>query len=240
MALRITTLSENTAGSIDILGEWGLSILVETDEAQVLLDTGRNISTSHNADSLGIDLSVIDKIALSHGHVDHTGGLREVLRRMKKEIEIIAHPDIWAPKYRHREEQADRFIGIPFQRRELKSLGAVFNLTKKPVRITDAVTTTDKDYRAQLLNMYRYAQWTDNVGNRVAGLQRCQLTSGRSYLQENDCYTTLFFVPVGNRHRDAFAGFIDPEHNKVPRLGLPGYSRRLNLEQMNIGHQVLF
>ncbi len=143
MGVRITTLSENTAGFGDFLAEWGLSILVETDETSVLLDTGRSISASHNADTLGIDLSKIDKIVLSHGHFDHTGGLREILHKMgKKEIEIIAHPDVWGAKYSRREEEGDKYIGIPFQRYELESLGAIFNLTTKPVRITDSIMTT--------------------------------------------------------------------------------------------------
>ena len=142
MELCITTLSENTAGMGDFLAEWGLSILVETDEVNVLLDTGTSISASYNADTLGIDLSKVDKIVLSHGHFDHTGGLRQVLRKMRKEVEIIAHPDIWQAKYARRQGQADRYIGIPFQRQELEWLGARFNLTKKPVKITDSIMTT--------------------------------------------------------------------------------------------------
>jgi len=142
MKLRITTLSENTAGIGNFLAEWGLSILVETDEVNILLDTGQSISASYNADILGIDLSKIDKIVLSHGHFDHTGGLRQILRRMKKEVEIIAHPDMWAVKCVRREGWRGGYIGIPFQRQELESLGAVFNLTAKPVKITDNIMTT--------------------------------------------------------------------------------------------------
>lgn len=142
MELRITTLSENTAGLGNFLGEWGLSILVETGEVNVLLDTGKSISASHNADILGIDLSKIDKIVLSHGHSDHTGGLRQILTRMRKEVEIIAHPDMWAAKYARRQGEADRYIGIPFQRQELESLGGSFNLTTKPIKITDNIMTT--------------------------------------------------------------------------------------------------
>ena len=142
MELHITTLNENTANRGDFLAEFGLSILVETDEANVLLDTGRSISATYNADTLGIDLSKIDKIVLSHGHFDHTGGLRQILRRMRKEVEIIAHPDIWAAKYARLQGEADRYIGIPFQRQELEWLGASFNLTIKPVKITDSIMTT--------------------------------------------------------------------------------------------------
>ncbi len=148
MKLDITTLSENTAGInvntaglVNFLGEWGLSILVETDEANVLLDTGQSTSASYNADILGIDLSRVDRIVLSHGHFDHTGGLRQVLRKMRKRVEIIAHPDIWQPKYSHRAGK-ERYIGIPFQRQELESLGASFKLTTKPTKITDNIMTT--------------------------------------------------------------------------------------------------
>ena len=139
MGLQITTLSENTAGRDDLLGERGLSILVETGEINILFDTGRSISASHNADLLGIDLRRVDKIVLSHGHSDHTGGLKEVLRRVRKKIEVIAHPDIWAAKFNRRE---DRYIGIPFHRQTLESLGAHFNLSREPVRITANIMTT--------------------------------------------------------------------------------------------------
>ena len=142
MGIRITILSENSAIMGDFLAEWGLSILVETEGLNILLDTGRSISASYNIDSLEVDLSRIDKIVLSHGHRDHTGGLRQVLSKMNKEIEIIAHPDIWEAKYNRRKGEKYRFIGVPFARQELESLGARFNLTTKPVKITDCITTT--------------------------------------------------------------------------------------------------
>lgn len=141
MGLQITTLSENTAGLGNFLGERGLSILVETAGAKILFDTGQSISASHNADLLGIELGKINKIVLSHGHYDHTGGLRLILRRMRKEIEIIAHPDIWQVKYATRGDE-ERYIGIPFHRQTLERLGAHFKLSKKPVRITDNIITT--------------------------------------------------------------------------------------------------
>lgn len=143
--MRITTLSENTVSENSCLavmlggglGEWGLSVLVEADDQKILLDTGASISAVHNADLMGIDLSEVDKIVLSHGHSDHTGGLKDVLRKMRKAIEIIAHPDVWASKY-----AGPTYVGIPFQRDELESLGASFNLTREPVWITENIVTS--------------------------------------------------------------------------------------------------
>ena len=139
MAVRITTLSENTA-QLDFLAEWGLSILIETDNRKVLLDTGMSISAVHNADLLGIDLSAVDTIVLSHAHVDHTGGLRDVLRRTGS-VEVVAHPDIWIPKYVVFGE-LQRYAGMPFMREEMESLGASFTLTSEPHIISDEIMTT--------------------------------------------------------------------------------------------------
>ena len=94
--MRLITLSENTTWQIEVLAEWGLSILIEKDERSILLDTGETISAAHNAGALGIDLTKIDTIVISHGHFDHTGGLSHVLSAIGHEVTIIAHPGIWA------------------------------------------------------------------------------------------------------------------------------------------------
>ncbi|MFC2068947.1 MBL fold metallo-hydrolase [Chloroflexota bacterium] len=141
MEIRISTLSENTA-NYGFLAEWGLSILIEADGARILMDTGLSFSAVYNAQLMGIDLSTIDRIVLSHGHADHTGGLRDVLT-IKDDVEVIAHPDIWAPKYVRRDgETQERYNGIPFTRQELDSRGARFKLVRDSVHITKNVMTT--------------------------------------------------------------------------------------------------
>lgn len=141
MEIKITTLAENTA-EMGYLAEWGLSMLVEADGVKVLFDTGMGIAAVHNAQLFGIDLGTVDKIVLSHGHRDHTGGLREVLMRMKKEVEVIAHPDIWALKYTRWRKKSEHYSGMPFRRELLENLGARFNMVKESVRITDRFMTT--------------------------------------------------------------------------------------------------
>ncbi|MCX7912406.1 MAG: MBL fold metallo-hydrolase, partial [Dehalococcoidales bacterium] len=137
----ITVLCENTAG-MGFLGEWGLSMLVEADGQRILFDTGMGVAIAHNASLLGVDFGKVDKIVLSHGHHDHTGGLEAVLRRMKKEVEVIAHPDIWTSKYSRRPGGAENYSGIPFRRELLENLGACFTESRRPVNITGRLMTT--------------------------------------------------------------------------------------------------
>jgi 7,8-dihydropterin-6-yl-methyl-4-(beta-D-ribofuranosyl)aminobenzene 5'-phosphate synthase len=81
-------------------------------------------------------------MVISHGHHDHTGGLREVLGKMQKEIEIVAHPDIWTPKYGKRPGYEGIYAGIPFQRLELEKSGARFHETRESVKLTENILTT--------------------------------------------------------------------------------------------------
>ncbi|MFW6102084.1 MAG: MBL fold metallo-hydrolase [Chloroflexota bacterium] len=142
MSIQITTLSENTAGRVNLIAEWGLSILIETDDCKILFDTGRSFSAAYNAITLGIDLSRIDKIVFSHGHKDHTGGLLDILKLVKDGVEVIAHPDIWAAKYVKQAEEAEKYAGVPFPKEAAETLGAFFNLTREPVWISENIVTS--------------------------------------------------------------------------------------------------
>ncbi len=138
--IKITTLSENSAIG-KCIGEWGLSILVETDDAKVLFDTSRSFTAVLNAQTMGINLADVDKLVLSHGHYDHTGGLKDLLVH-GGHMEIIAHPDIWAPKYKRPKNKKPEYIGIPYSKDELEKIGADFKLTVEPVEISASVMTT--------------------------------------------------------------------------------------------------
>ncbi len=140
MEIKITTLSENSASTIG-LAEWGLSMLVEADGQKILFDTGSGTAAVHNADLLGVDLAAVDRIVLSHGHFDHTGGLYEVLKRAGRK-EIIAHPAVWARKYGSLDDTPKRYIGIPFVREALEVTGASFHLSTKPVKLSERIMTT--------------------------------------------------------------------------------------------------
>jgi 7,8-dihydropterin-6-yl-methyl-4-(beta-D-ribofuranosyl)aminobenzene 5'-phosphate synthase len=116
--------------------------LIEADGHKILLDTGPSFSAAYNAITLGIDLSRIDRIVFSHGHLDHTGGLLHILKMVKGKVEAIAHPDIWALKYVRHPERREEYIGTPFPRESAEKLGASFNLTREPVWISENIVTS--------------------------------------------------------------------------------------------------
>lgn len=83
--LKITTLSTMLTEFRGV-GEWGFAALVEADGHRVLFDTGmRPDAVLENAAELGVDLSTIETVILSHNHFDHTGGLVTLRRSFKTE-----------------------------------------------------------------------------------------------------------------------------------------------------------
>jgi len=84
--VRITVLSTMLAGDPGRgTGEWGYSALIEVDGKRLLLDTGARPETVlRNASELGIDLSTVTDVVLTHGHDDHTGGLVTLRRELSK------------------------------------------------------------------------------------------------------------------------------------------------------------
>ena len=145
MEARATTISENSVFAVPrgMLGEWGLSVLLQRDGRKVLLDTGGKIAAAHNGDLLGIAWNEIDAMVLSHGHYDHTGGLLDVLPRIGKRIRVIAHPDVFADKVaQYTPTSTPLYIGIPYKRAELEALGADFHLTSEPVWLSENVVTS--------------------------------------------------------------------------------------------------
>jgi len=79
--LKVTILSTMLAD--EGLGEWGFSALVESDGHRILVDTGAHPNTVlSNARDLGIDLSDVQEVILTHNHNDHTGGLMTLRREL--------------------------------------------------------------------------------------------------------------------------------------------------------------
>lgn len=81
-AVRIQLLSTMLADAG--VGEWGFSAVVEADGKRFLVDTGARPGTVlENAQELGVELSGITDVVLTHSHADHTGGLLALRRALK-------------------------------------------------------------------------------------------------------------------------------------------------------------
>jgi 7,8-dihydropterin-6-yl-methyl-4-(beta-D-ribofuranosyl)aminobenzene 5'-phosphate synthase len=92
-AVKVVVLSTMLADSG--IGEWGFAALVEADGHRILFDTGARPDTVlRNARELGVDLSGVRDVVLSHNHSDHTGGL-VVLRREYAKVNADALSRAW-------------------------------------------------------------------------------------------------------------------------------------------------
>lgn len=108
--MKIINLIENAPGAHDCLFEHGLSFYVETAKHKLLVDTGASASFLTNAQTLGIDLTQVDTVILSHGHYDHAGGILSF-------AELNPNAKIWIQKsaadaYYHKNEELEKYIGI--------------------------------------------------------------------------------------------------------------------------------
>ncbi len=137
--IRLTTIVENTATGTGLRAEHGLSVLVETETDCLLFDTGQTDCLIHNAKVLGVDLSRIEKVVLSHGHYDHTGGLTYLCDYATSPI-VYAHPEIFRQRY---VKSGDNLRYIGMEKRALyEEHGARFVLSDRPAEVIKGVYTT--------------------------------------------------------------------------------------------------
>jgi metal-dependent hydrolase (beta-lactamase superfamily II)/creatinine amidohydrolase/Fe(II)-dependent formamide hydrolase-like protein len=97
-SVNVTVLVENMAGGGPVLGEWGLAYLIETGRHRILFDTGSGFTLPGNARTLEVDLAKIDAIVISHGHIDHTGGLVKELETCGP-VDLFIHPAAFVARY---------------------------------------------------------------------------------------------------------------------------------------------
>ena len=76
--MEIVTLIENDVSpdASELHSEAGLSLYIKSANRNILFDTGSSGRFAENAEKLGVDISRIDLVVISHAHFDHTGGLK--------------------------------------------------------------------------------------------------------------------------------------------------------------------
>jgi len=111
--MQITILSDNnTSGKLQ--AEHGLSILIRQENQSILFDTGASDIFIKNAELLGIRIADIDKLILSHGHKDHTGGLKYFLENNQK-AKIYISAEVEGKKFYSLKNDTKRDISVDNQ-----------------------------------------------------------------------------------------------------------------------------
>jgi 7,8-dihydropterin-6-yl-methyl-4-(beta-D-ribofuranosyl)aminobenzene 5'-phosphate synthase len=113
------------------LAQHGFSAFIEAGQ-RILFDTGATDVFIRNAGLLGIDLNTTDWIVLSHGHWDHSDGLKALQTREKKNL--LLHPGAFVD----RRKAAGEFNGMSYKRYEIAEK---FNLisAKEPYQLADSI-----------------------------------------------------------------------------------------------------
>jgi 7,8-dihydropterin-6-yl-methyl-4-(beta-D-ribofuranosyl)aminobenzene 5'-phosphate synthase len=96
-ANRVTILYDAFGKSAPTTKAWGFSALVEYGGKRILFDTGGNAEIfEHNVKALGVDLTKLDFVVLSHRHSDHISGVNYLLR-VNPTVKIYTSADPWGP-----------------------------------------------------------------------------------------------------------------------------------------------
>ena len=142
--MRILNLVENELGDSGCEAAHGLSFYVETGNHKLLFDSSPSDVVIRNAKTLGVDLTAVDTVILSHGHYDHSGGILPFVQ-LNQKAKIYIQQNAGGEYYAFDgEEQGFRYIGID---KKILSLPQV-QLLKGDTKIDDELQIFTVDYRA--------------------------------------------------------------------------------------------
>ncbi len=120
--VNLMVLMDNTAGTPGTTAEHGLSFLVERNGRHVIFDTGETGAFLDNARILNVDLAAAEGLVLSHGHYDHSGGVRTLCSSGKAPRTLWTGPSFFDRKYSV-DAVKQHFIGVNFDTTYLRSTG---------------------------------------------------------------------------------------------------------------------
>ncbi len=126
-------------------GEWGFAALVEVDGRRILFDTGANDDTvQRNLKVMGLDLSDVETVVISHNHDDHTTGLLPLRRQfMAKSPRALGRlyggAGVFWPRISAGGQVSDRMAGL---KRDYEATGGTIVEVTRPIEILPGVWLT--------------------------------------------------------------------------------------------------
>ncbi len=119
--MRIINLAENTEGAAGCGFEHGLCFYIETEHHKLLMDTGQSDLFIKNAEKLGVDLTKVDTVVLSHGHYDHGGGILP-FAEINPDAKIYVQASAFGEYYSIDSKGQPHYIGLAEGIRELPQI----------------------------------------------------------------------------------------------------------------------
>lgn len=153
--------------------EHGYSAWIEDEDVKILFDCGFSDKFIRNAEALNIDLRTADYVVLSHGHRDHTGGLKYLIKYYKdmamarKPIMLFTMEDIFFKKYNFKKNNSS---GLDVSREVMEQYFDV-RITPGPLWLTKnlcymGITERTNDFEhivPQIPKIFRNGQWEEDV-----------------------------------------------------------------------------
>lgn len=140
--VKVTVVVENTASGDGMIPEHGICFWIEIGSTKVIFDTGQGGALLNNARILGVSLEQAEFVVLSHGHYDHTGGLKAVLQ-LSPNSKVYAHQAAFQPKFACNEYGRSQAIGMSsMNEKSVRKLAGDVIFTTKPTQIADCLFVT--------------------------------------------------------------------------------------------------
>ncbi len=205
-SIEITVLVDNSADLLlqstdtvrrftekPLLAEHGFAALVDISEAgiRVLWDAGiSEMVLVENAKRMEIDLTTIDRIALSHGHGDHTGAVTGAIRAIavppaskkwgpeatieeiiewtvRRRIPVVAHPAAFRERW-GTDKDGNRYgPGRPPPRAAWEAYGAEIVLSEGPYQLAPGCWTTGTVPRRSFEKAGTSGKWLYRDGDQL-------------------------------------------------------------------------
>lgn len=175
--MKIINLIEDTKGNENCLYEHGFSVYIETKKHKLLVDTGATDAFIKNAGVLGVDLTKVDTVIISHGHYDHTGGLLS-FSDINPNAKIYIQESAKGAFYNYR-NQEEKYIGMDER---------IFNLSQ--------VTFLESDLKID----DELFLFTDVTGRKLwpKGNEILKKKVGREFIQDDFCHEQYLVVTEGD------------------------------------------
>ncbi|OYT27100.1 MAG: MBL fold metallo-hydrolase [Thermoprotei archaeon ex4572_64] len=140
--VEVTILIDNSVGTVrDVVAEWGFSALVKvygSEILSILYDLGQSgVALLHNMKVLKVNPEDVRYIILSHGHFDHTGGLKTFIKKHGRDKMVIAHPKVFEKKVLMRGKVLD-YIGVSVSKKFLEKKTTLITC-KNPLKLCEGV-----------------------------------------------------------------------------------------------------